>query len=201
MKPETIPIQSKTFLSTHNGYVLLILAATAFLLSFGGAVFREALQFNRTDIQNGQIWRMITAPVVHLNWHHTLLNTGTLLISWVFFGRTFNERAWIWIITGCTLGISTGLLIFNPEINWYIGLSGILYGFFSAGAVAEWRNHRWISILVFLFVIIKLTWEQILGPISLSEKLALGHVIVDTHLYGAISGILLGYYFSKKTNN
>lgn len=197
MKAKITTERNRKRVSSQKGFSLIVLATISFFISFGGPHLRDLLQFNRGDFLNGEAWRALTAPLVHLNWDHSLLNIGTLLIIWALFGRAFNERAWILIIIGCSLAVSFGILFFNPEITWYVGLSGILYGFLTAGAIADWHDNKWLSSGVILFMVTKLTWEQLHGPISLSESLALGKVLVDTHLYGSLSGAIIGWALSK----
>ena len=186
-------IEKKNLLS---GYVLLLLAATALVIALGGSAYSEVLRYQRDAILAGQVWRLLTAPLVHLNWPHTLMNIGGLLIIWGLFGQVLANRAWVFISLGCALGISTGLLLLNPEISWYVGLSGILHGYFTAGAIAEWHTHKRTCLVLLLLVCSKLLWEQFLGPLPGSAETAGGKVVVDAHLYGAITGLVLGWFLS-----
>lgn len=184
-----------------NGYALLILAALAIVISFGGSTASEALRYQRDAILAGQFWRILTAPLVHLNWSHTLMNVGGLIIIWGLFGQVIANRAWVFITLGCALAISSGLLLLNPEVSWYVGLSGILHGCFTAGAIAEWRTHKQTCIVMLLLVCSKLLWEQMFGSLPGSAETAGGKVIVDAHLYGAITGLALGWFLSRNRDN
>ena len=180
-----------------GGYVLLLVAAAAIVITYGGSVYSEALQYERDAIFAGQVWRLLTAPLVHLTWSHALMNVGALIIIWGLFGTVFSSRAWVYITLGCTLGISAGLLILNPGISWYVGLSGVLHGYFTAGAIAERQIYKRTSMVMLLLVCGKLLWEQIIGPLPGSAEAAGGKVIVDTHLYGAICGFVPGWLLSR----
>jgi rhomboid family GlyGly-CTERM serine protease len=194
-------IPNRTILGKNHlqgGCVLLLVAAVAIVTAFGGSAYSEVLQYQRDAIIAGQVWRLLTAPLVHLTWPHTLMNVGALMIIWGLFGQVLANRAWLVITLGCALGISIGLLLLNPEIGWYVGLSGVLHGYFTAGAIAERHTNTRTCIVMLLLVSSKLLWEQVVGPLPGSAETAGGKVIVDTHLYGAITGLVPGWLLSRR---
>jgi membrane associated rhomboid family serine protease len=86
--------------------------------------------------------------------------------------------------------IDTGFLLLMPHLQWYVGLSGVLHGLLTAGAVAWWRlEDRRLTLVLWLILLTKLTWEQWHGALPLSGDL---NVIVNAHLYGAIGGAMVG---------
>lgn len=185
-----------------KGSALLLLAGTVLLLGIGGSVARETLCYDRDAIFSGQVWRLFTAPLVHLGWPHLLLNLAGLLLIWGLFAQNFNSRRWLYLYLGCATSVGSILLINNPEIGWYLGLSGVLHGLFSAGAIAERVTLPRITFIMLGALTAKLAWEQIRGSVPSTTALAGGAVIVDAHLYGAIAGLVLGWVLStspKKT--
>ena len=86
------------------------------------------------------------------------------------------------------LGVGFGLLIFDPQLSWYVGFSGALYGLLLGGAIAEFRNHKPIACLIASYTIGKIVWEQIYGAVESSEAITGGSVIVNAHLYGMVAG-------------
>ena len=54
------------------------------------------------------------------------------------------------------------------------------------------RNRQVESWIIAAFLAMKLAYEQLLGPLPGSEGTAGGEVVVVAHLYGAISGALIG---------
>jgi len=157
-----------------------------------------ALRYQRSAIQAGEIWRLITGNLVHLGWEHLLLNLTGLILIWLLFGRLLAARQW-WIVTVVScLAVGVGLLIFNPELDWYVGLSGMLHGLFVTGLLINLRNGYKLEWLLLLAIVGKLVWEQYHGAMPGSAAIAGGAVIVDAHLYGAISGIVTGLLFQTK---
>ena len=45
------------------------------------------------------------------------------------------------------------------------------------------------------FLVAKLAYEQLLGPLPLSSATSGGQVVVDAHLYGALAGALMGTFW------
>ena len=167
---------------------LLIIAA---LLAATGDSGREWLRFERGPIGDGELWRLITGHFVHLGLTHFLLNSAGLVLVWILVGRGFAFLEWLAIIAGSIAAIDIGLWIFSPELEWYVGLSGLLHGMLVGGILASWRERRSEALILGLVIAGKLAYEQFLGPLPGSEGTSGGTVIVDAHLYGVVGGIIL----------
>jgi rhomboid family GlyGly-CTERM serine protease len=165
-----------------------VVIVTALLLSLAGDMAQVALQFDRSLIQHGQLWRLLTGHIVHGNLHHAVLNVlGTALMA-ALFSRTYQFISWLVIVFASAIAIDVGLWIWMPRLEWYVGLSGVLHGVLAAGAVAWWKTEdRMLAMLLTLKMIGKLTWEQTQGALPLSGELP---VVVNAHLYGTIGGLI-----------
>lgn len=161
---------------------------TALLLSVAGDKSQLALQYDRGLIQHGQWWRLLTGHIVHGNLHHALLNVlGTALMA-ALFSRTYQFTSWLVIVLVAAFSIDLGFWFLMPQLEWYVGLSGVLHGVLAAGAVAWWKTEeRMLAALLTLIMIGKLTWEQTQGALPLSGELP---VVVNAHLFGAIGGLV-----------
>ena len=172
--------------------VLLVVAGVMILIAISGAEVGHALRYERETILSGQVWRLITGSLVHLNWSHLILNiTGLIMIS-AIFGEVINARGWLIVSVGCALGVGLGLLFFNPGVNFYVGFSGVLHGLFAASLMVESDIQQRTRTVMLGLLLGKLLWEQIQGPLPGTAAAAGGNVIVDAHLYGAVTGIVLG---------
>lgn len=181
-------------------YLPLIAAVCVTLLAAGGSEFAALFRFDREAILGGQIWRLFSGHLAHLSWSHLWLNIGGLALIWALVGRCFTTRQWLLIMIGSALLISAGLIIFNPQLRWYVGLSGVLHGMLMAGAIIEAQGSQFNRYGLLILIVAKLTWEQLMGPLSSSEEVIGGMIIVDAHFYGGLSGLLLGIFFRwKKT--
>lgn len=167
-----------------------ILIFIALLAQFSGKAGFILLQYQREKILSGELWRLISGHLIHLSWSHMWMNLLALVLIALIFKNLYSEKVW-WLLLGASmLGIDLGLLLFNPEIIWYVGLSGVLHGIFAGLALLYWRTTGIKGSILLLGIIIKLVVEQWNGALPGSAELSGGRVIIDAHLYGALAGIL-----------
>jgi len=176
---------------------LLLLAAGIVLLSASGEAGREALRYQRDAIlERHEYWRLLTGHLVHGSWQHTWLNLAGLGLIASLFRGTYAPVHWCWIGLSSALCIDLGLLWLMPQLQWYVGLSGVLHGGLAAGAVAWWRMEDGRLAAALSAVLLgKLVWEQWQGALPLSGEL---NVIVNAHLYGATGGLLAGLLLMRR---
>lgn len=180
MRRDALPVQAWLV----PGIVLLI--ALALMLS--GDSGREWLRFDRGGIAAGEVWRLLTGHFVHLGVSHTLLNLAGLVLVWILVGRTFTWPQWLYVMAGSVAAIDLGLWFGATQLEWYVGLSGLLHGMLAAGIAGGLADRSYEALVLAIVVAGKLAWEQLVGPLPGSEASSGGAVIVDAHLYGVIGG-------------
>ncbi len=167
-----------------------VLAVAAIVLQLGGDGVRDALAYNRDALEAGQLWRLVGGHFVHLGWSHLLLNlAGLALVSWLV-GHAFGGLHWLYVAFVSIAAIDAGFWFLYRELDWYVGLSGLLHGLLAAGLLRGVASRDREAMILAMFVTAKLVWEQIVGPLPGSESSSGGTVIVDAHLYGALGGLL-----------
>lgn len=172
----------------RNWSLPVVIVTLSGLLQFGMPAALEWLRFQPDMIREGQIWRLLTAHLVHLSWGHYLMNGLALLaICGLFAPLTPGRLAWWMLASACA--VAFGLLWFDPKLGWYIGLSGMLHGLLVAASLEDLLARRPVGIAILAAVALKLTWEQAYGPMPGSEAAAGGQIIVNAHLYGAVGGV------------
>ena len=183
--------QSPVNAAVARHWLLPIIAMiVALLLLSGGETAREGFRFDRVGIASGELWRLVTGPFGHLGWPHFALNAAGLGLVWYLVGNVFDRRRWLVIaaVSVCTMDL--GLWYFDPELRWYVGLSGLLHGILAAGLTERLRTPDAETLLLGALLLGKLAWEQLSGPLPGSEGTAGGPVVVDSHLFGALGGAL-----------
>jgi len=155
----------------------------AVLLALGDSA-RDALRYDRAALAAGQWWRALGAHAVHQDAHHFLLNALGLTLVWALFARDYRAGAWACIALAGALGISAGLWWGDPQVQWYLGASGVLHALMAAGCVKHLVEHRWDGWLLTGCLVVKLVFEQHQSA-PMAGALP---VIVDAHLYGALAG-------------
>ena len=171
------------------------IAISVTLVALLGSNGAQWLRYDRIAILDGQLWRLITAHIVHLGWSHLAMNLAGLCLIWAIFGGHIPWQRWLTLLLVGVIGISILLFIFNPHLRWYVGLSGVLHTLFIAGCLVDLKYRRWDTRILLALVIFKLAYEQLWGPMPGSESTAGGKVIVDAHFYGAICGFLIMGFF------
>jgi rhomboid family GlyGly-CTERM serine protease len=162
------------------------------LIALTGDWGRELLRYDRLAISGGELWRLISGHFVHLGWSHFALNAvGLVLISFLVAAR-FSAIQWLLITLLIIVGIDLGFWILEPQLAWYVGLSGVLHGLLAAGVASGMRDGQSDSWIIGGLLVIKLIYEQLVGPVPGSEGTSGGDVVVAAHLYGAIAGALAG---------
>lgn len=172
-------------------FPLAVFAIGALLATLGEAG-RVALSYDRAAIAAGDVWRLVSGHLVHLGWAHFLLNGAGILLVWLLVGQVYSVRQWLIVMVATIVGIDLGFWFLYPALGNYVGLSGVLHGLLVAGLIAELPARRADTRLLLIGVLLKLIYEQFAGPIPGSESTAGGNVIVDAHLYGAVSGAVVG---------
>lgn len=146
------------------------------------------LRYARKGIEAGEWWLYMTGNLVHLGWGHLILNVAGLMMVWWFFVRDLQLWEWLVVFVVSALFVTVGIYHFNPNIIWYVGLSGLLHGLFIAGGLRLLSTERNFALILTGAIVIKLAYEQVYGSLPGTSEMSGGPVVVDAHLYGAIGG-------------
>lgn len=172
----------------HPSHIIwLIIFVVSSTLQVCGWV--DSWRFNRTLVEQGDVWLLLSGHIVHLNGSHWLLNMAGLAIVAFFFSAHASYKQWLLVIFVSAVVISAGLWWWMTDIYYYVGLSGVLHGLFLYGALREIRYYPVSGYVLLLVLLAKLLWEFIYGALPGSEDMAGGRVLTEAHLLGAIGGI------------
>ncbi len=184
----------RTLLASLNcdgplGLALLAALALPWLLLAGGPHWTAALRYDRVALHGGEWWRWVSAHWVHLGVRHLALDSAGLALLWALYARALRPWDWLLVVTGAVAAIDAGLWWAQPQVQWYVGLSGLLHGVWAAGAVAEGVRRGGWAWLMPVALALKLVFEQRAGASLLAPEFP---VVTIAHLYGALGG--LGVY-------
>ncbi len=169
---------------------LLILILICSALALFAPDSTELLRYQRDAFSGGEFWRVLTANLVHSNVWHLLLNLLAVIVLRALFCDLLPARAWWTVALLCAFGNVLGVHLFS-EFDWYVGMSGALYGVaVFGGAALLLGGEKLIGAGVLIWVIGRTVYEQIYGASADLAELIAVDVATSAHLSGVISGSL-----------
>jgi rhomboid family GlyGly-CTERM serine protease len=168
--------------------VAAIIAVLAGIAELAGDPGRLALRYDRPAIAAGELWRLVTGHLVHLGPSHLAMNLLALAILAFLLPALASWRGWLLAGLSSAAFIDLGLFVFHPGVVWYVGLSGMLHGFWAAGVILAIHDRRFEAAPLAVLLVLKLGYEALFGPIPLSGEVAAGPVVEQAHAWGAAGG-------------
>ena len=188
-------------LSFHSAVAVFPAVLVAVLLAFHGlgADALPVLRYERSAVLSGEAWRLVTGHLVHADMVHLGWNVLGVLIVAFLVARDYSWRQWLVILGVSIATTDLGFLLLAPQLEWYVGFSGVLHGLMAAGLVAWLRTSRdaitWIVTGLFAA---KLAWEHFAGPLPFTAASLELPVVHEAHTYGAIGGALAGLWLTRR---
>ncbi|MFT6904138.1 MAG: rhomboid family GlyGly-CTERM serine protease [Oleiphilaceae bacterium] len=168
---------------------LIVLLITTIFAS----LMNPLLRFDRGDIYEGEIWRLITGHFVHLGIYHALMNIIGLLLIPSIFPAAIDNKNLPKAILFIAVSISLALLTCSPQLDWYLGFSGVLHGLFAFCIVLHLSSKMSIDWLILGALTFKVIYEQLPDyDANYLKDYIHAPVAVDAHLYGTLAGIIWG---------
>lgn len=181
--------------------------------------FPTAFIYDQQLAADGQWWRILTYPLVHLGWYHLLLDVSAVAFLW----REVEEiglfyKLGLWSI--CSVTSLAACIAWSPHLasTGLCGLSGIAHGlavFVSLNWIHRAHSKRvketttWRSYLpgtlLFLCLMLKSAYELFTAQIFFASIHPgyLGIPLVHSHIGGVLGGVLAmmlwygKHYFAK----
>ncbi|MEQ8377401.1 rhombosortase [Parvibaculum sp.] len=152
----------------HGGISLpwfpLLLTGAMALIHHIGAAASDMLIFDRAKIMDGELWRLVSGHLVHLNFQHLIWNGLAYLVLAVMArhdeGISYTRQGAI-IFAG-VVAIDTAILLSPTQLSHYAGFSGVLNALWAVMIVEAWRQKRsgFIALIGFLSLA-KIVYEAV----------------------------------------
>ena len=162
---------------------VLVLAAIMGLLQLLGP---EHLRYQPQLLHIGEWWRFLTGHWVHANWTHYALNMAGLGLCLALTEVRWTLWDWSWRILLLSVGISILFWQFNPDIGWYVGFSGVLFGLYVLAAVDSLARQKLIAVALLIIIGLKIVFDLIPSAKIDSSDLIGVPVLTEAHLYGVL---------------
>ncbi len=178
-------------------YLCLALICAVFLAI--AAVFQatsgiEWASLSFADVRNGELWRLVTGHLIHTNWQHYAMNMLGLVMCIVVFRD--DVAAWHWPLSFVFVAVFSSLAMYYTEVPYdrYLGFSDVLHGWILIGAMAIAHKEPRFFILIFVLFWMKILEEKF-HLIFFTSYGVSGNVAKESHIYGAIGGMLYAILF------
>jgi rhomboid family GlyGly-CTERM serine protease len=150
----------------------------------------ELLVYQRSLVTQGEIWRVFSGHFFHTNGFHFLLNAAAVVMLWALHGHFYTIKSYLIVFMVSAIICSIGIHWFSPDIEQYVGLSGVLHGIFIWGAIEDIKAKERTGYLLLVGVILKIAHEQYYGASEDVASLIGASVAINAHLWGAIGGVI-----------
>lgn len=173
------------------------------ILTYLSPSLTEVLIYDRQAILDGEVWRLLTGHCVHFTSTHVFYN----LIGFGIAGSLLEYRGYPYFGLLCFLmanTISMSLLITQPQLSYYGGLSGLVSGiivYTALWGLQEGIRWRIFCQWVLAIICVKISWELWQSAFIFNDLTAFVPV-PQSHLVGSLTacGLFLIHPQSKKTS-
>lgn len=133
---------------------------------------------------------LVFAPFLHGSWAHLLSNLIPFaVLSWLVCQYGVKRFWGVFLFTALAGGLLVWLF---GRTNIHIGLSGVVYGLWGF-LISYGIIHRSLKAIAISIIVIVLYSGLIWGVLPKGL-----YISFESHLFGAIAGIAIGYYLAKK---
>jgi len=173
---------------------VLLLVGANFTLLYGHC--NAAFLFLPTQVAQGEWWRLLMHPWVHVSWYHLLLDATAFLILYSEL-RTLSSVRRIGSVLAAGCGSMVAALCLDPHIaqRGLCGLSGIAHGLMATAALETMRSGRGITFglgtVSLLFVVAKCVIEAATGTVVFDFLHAgrIGSPVAVSHAGGVLGAL------------
>ncbi|MBY5991909.1 rhombosortase [Ferrimonas balearica] len=150
----------------------------------------ETLIWSRPHLDQGQWWRLLSGHLLHSNTAHLLMNLGGLWLIFALHQPHYRFAPMALVSLAMMAMIGLGLYWWVPETVRYVGLSALLHGLFTWGALADIRRGWRSGYALLVGVLAKVGWELSQGGSADVAALIDARVAVESHALGVASALL-----------
>jgi rhomboid family GlyGly-CTERM serine protease len=170
----------------------LIVGLISIVAFFFEPMTSDYFALERTWWSQGNYYQIVSGHFLHTNFIHMLFNLLGLLLLWALHGDDYAMVSYLGKFLIVCIGISLCMYVFSDNIVWYVGLSGAIHGVFAWSCIRDVENKVFSGWLLLTGLALKVGNEQLNGAGSLMPDLIDASVAIDSHLYGAIIGLIIG---------
>jgi rhomboid family GlyGly-CTERM serine protease len=185
--------QESKGLSLRLPVLTLLLVGTAVVIAQCPAL-SSWLIYDRSAILSGQIWRMFTGHWVHFSTSHLVYDSVALGIAgWMIETQKLRNFGWLCLLAPWF--ISSALLVFEPQMQWFGGLSALAttaVAYLALCGLHDSADWRWVCLALLLGIVGKIAFEITTGRMMFVSG-ANNSITVCTSSH--VAGVLIALVF------
>ena len=182
---------ARTLLIRPRLPIITVIIACSTLFVYLWSNVAELCVYDRDAIYRGELWRIITAPLVHFSLSHFIYNVLVFSAAGWLIERSGARGLWF---VYAFAALSPGLMFLwtSPELIRYGGLSGLATGgvtYLSLYKARQAGKDKFLWLAILMFVVIKIIFEIVTSkPLFVHGDLPF-RVLPATHVLGCIGAI------------
>lgn len=147
-------------------------------------------------IAGGELWRLVTGPLVHATWGHLVRDVALVAIAGTAYEAPLRARRAL--LFGGGLVLPGAAVLLAGDAAWYCGLSGLSHALLAAALVHELMQRRGPARMVVLalcaIAAAKPIYELVTGAPAFPMALGAGvRQVPLAHAVGVVIGIRTGF--------
>jgi rhomboid family GlyGly-CTERM serine protease len=172
------------------------LAVVATASAFASTTIADLLVADHR-IAHGQLWRVLTGPLVHATWGHLVRDLALVAIAGIAYEAPLRSRRAPLFAGGVVVPAMAVLAAGHAQ--WYCGLSGLSHALLAAALSYEAGSRRGVARAVVLGLCavsaVKPIYELVTGAPAFAMSLGDGIVQAPlAHLVGVLVGVACGVF-------
>lgn len=173
--------------STCLGFIIVCIA-----IQMTSGMEWASLEIEAT--RQGQLWRLVTGHLTHLDRDHFLMNMAGLSLCIIVFHDDVKPLHWIASFLFISIFSSIGMCYVYAEFDRYVGFSDVLHGWILLGAASIAHKEPKLAAAIFILFWLKILEENLKLPFFTSYGIT-GNVAKESHIYGSIGGMVYSLMF------
>jgi len=137
-----------------------------------------------------EVWRFLTAHLIHWSWKHWALNVLAFCCFCSFYSHLYTAKHLLAVILYIVL-LCDFFLVFFYKREFYLGLSALIYGLFIYSSIRFWNLAPLLNSLIFGVVTFKAIEPFFILTLESNTDLP---IATEMHLVSMFSAALLGNY-------
>lgn len=119
--------------------IISALCLVVFFLQATGVMSYDAFAIVPSYVRAGQVYRLLTAALMHGSYYHIIGNLGAFTNVGIFIEQMYGKKRYLLILLAALLGSGLVITFLGREI-YTVGLSGVVWGVFGAYVSYLFKN-------------------------------------------------------------